>query len=537
MIPRPTLVDRAVGLISPRMQLDRMHARAQIMALTGGYDGAKPSRSTRFWRTSDGSADAALLPDLSRLRARSKDLQRNSPLAGGAINTNCVWTIGSGLRVKARIDRDVIGLSEDAAQALEAEFEAEFNLWADDVDCDLTRTQRFGELQDTVLRSMLVNGDVFSIARVRQRNGSPFALKAHLLAGARVSNPTAIAEGLSLGSQGLRLTSGNVVLGGIEKDSDGAPVAIHVSADYPAGDVWSSQSWTRVPIYGVSSGVRQVFHHFERQEVDQTRGEPYLAPVIEALHGLGLYTDSELKAAVIASLYTVFVKTETGQGAAPVDTTGTDPASEIKLEAGGIVNLKTGEVVEVANPGRPNQEFDPFVQAILRQVGVRLGLPFETLILHFTASYSAARAALLAAWKTFAKRRDFVAASFCQPYYQLLIWESVLRGRVSAPGFVDGDARVRQAYLGTEWIGPAPGQIDPEKEARAAVIRIEEDLSTRQRETASLNGGDWDRNVRQRAVEERTRAAAGLGGGAGASDASPPDEADDSGDLETEAVA
>ena len=46
-----------------------------------------------------GSADADLLPALPELRNRSRDLARNNPLAGGAINTVVTNVIGTGRRL------------------------------------------------------------------------------------------------------------------------------------------------------------------------------------------------------------------------------------------------------------------------------------------------------------------------------------------------------------------------------------------------------------------------------------------------------
>ena len=60
---------------------------------------------------------------------------------------------------------------------------------------------------------------------------------------------------------------------------------------------------------------------------------------------------------------------------------------DYKLAPGAILDLQPNENIEIADQKRPNQAFDPFVQAILRQVGVALELPFEILIKHFTASY------------------------------------------------------------------------------------------------------------------------------------------------------
>ena len=48
------------------------------------------------------------------------------------------------------------------------------------------------------------------------------------------------------------------------------------------------------------------------------------------------------------------------------------------------------------------------------------------------------------------------------------------------------------------------------KEVKAAMLRVENGFSTRQRETAELTGGDWELNHRQRIKEEKLREEAGF---------------------------
>jgi lambda family phage portal protein len=181
----------------------------------------------------------------------------------------------------------------------------------------------------------------------------------------------------------------------------------------------------------------------------------------------------------------------------------------VALGNGTVVQLAPGEDVKSINPGRPNTAFDPFVTAILRQVGAALEIPMELLTKHFTASYSASRAALLEAWKLFKTQRTWVAEDFCQPVYEEFLTEAVARGRISAPGFLT-DAKIRKAYCGSEWNGPAPGQIDPLKEVNAAVVRVQNCFSTRAKETAELTGSDFNANVRQRVKEEKMLRDGGL---------------------------
>src|SRR5690606_20406351 len=108
-----------------------------------------------------------------------------------------------------------------------------------------------------------------------------------------------------------------------------------------------------------------------------------------------------------------------------------------ELAAGAIISLGENESIEQANPMRNNSSFDGFVKAVCRQIGSALEVPYELLLKHFTASYSASRAALLEAWKMFRKRRAWMAARFCQPVYEEWLTEAILLGRIDAPGFFD----------------------------------------------------------------------------------------------------
>jgi capsid protein len=169
--------------------------------------------------------------------------------------------------------------------------------------------------------------------------------------------------------------------------------------------------------------------------------------------------------------------------------------------------------------------FDAFVMSLTRQIGSALGIPAELLFLHFTASYSASRGALLEAWKLFFYWRNWWATNFCQPIYFEWLCEAILKGRVQAPGFFDDPMRA-YAYSWAEWNGPTQGQLDPLKEVKAAEARVRNGFSTRQRETMELTGGDWEMNHRQRVKEERMRKEAGLDEAA-PQEAAKEDEDDD----------
>ena len=516
------ILDRAVRYFDPASARRRMQARMQMAVAGGGaYTGASKSRrSMSEWGTTSGSANADLLPDLPTLRDRSRDLVRNAPLAGGAINTVVTNVVGTGLTLQSRVDREALGMGEEEASAWQRQTEREWRLWCETEECDITRTQNFYGLQDLVFRSTLESGDIFVLLPYSRRPGQVYGLRLQVIEADRVSNPN-----WRIDQPGLA--------GGVEMDEAGAPVAYHMLRSHPGDLTVKTRIWDRKLAYGEQTGRRAVLHLFRRTRPGQVRGEPYLAPVIETLKQLDRYTEAEIMAAVVSGLFTVFVHSEgpgldpANQQAMGAETGAKSGDTDIKMAAGAIIDLGLDEKVDVANPGRPNTAFDPFVMAILRQVGVRLELPFEVLVKHFTASYSAARAALLEAWKFFRVRREWMAGVFCQPVYETWLAEAVARGRIAAPGFFD-DPLVRMAYCGAQWQGDGPGAIDPLKEVMAVKERLDVGLTTLAKETAAYDGSDWQDNHEQQARERAARLSDGLlpdpaaGVDAGPADVSKP---------------
>ncbi len=498
---QPNLLDRAIAAVSPELALRRQRARYQLAIAGQWLSGSTTRRETKNWRPSAGSADADSLQDLEWSRRRSRDLQRNNPLALGAINT-VVTSVGA-LMLRSRINREILGMSEAEAQAWQRTAEMEFCLWADDpLASDAEATLDFYAQQSLALRSTLESGDVFSTLPIQRRAGSDIGLKVQLIEADRCCNKD-------------DRPNSERLAGGVERGALGEPVAYHFLKRHPYSEtIFNRREWDVVPAIGARSGRRQVLHLFDKRRPGQSRGMPYLSPVIEPLRQLGDYTNAEITAAVVSGLFTVFIETENGSGlniGADGLPATTEPTSgdEIRLGAGSIVDLARGEKVSSTNPGRPNTAFDPFVQAILRQIGVALELPFEVLLKHFTSSYSAARASMLEAWRFFRGRRQWMAAMFCQPIYEAFLEEAVARGKITAPGFLL-DPRIRAAYCGAEWVGDSPGQIDPLKEVEAAEKRLNLRLSTYSDEAAAISGQDWERLIEVRAREEQILKAAGL---------------------------
>jgi capsid protein len=173
------------------------------------------------------------------------------------------------------------------------------------------------------------------------------------------------------------------------------------------------------------------------------------------------------------------------------------------------VNLLPGESIETSNPGRPNAQFDAFTSSCMRQIGMAIGIPYEVLVMHYQSSYSAARGALLMAWRFFMGWRDWLATNMCQPVYELWLADEIANGDIAAPGFFADDV-VRHAWCSAQWVGDGPGSIDPGKEVAAAKERVALGISTLQAESIAYDGVDWETKHRQAIKEAEARKEAGM---------------------------
>lgn len=439
------------------------------------------------------------------LRQRARMLYMAAPIATSAIKTNRTNVVGVGLRLKSRINREVLGLSPEQAEAWQKQTEREFALWADNKRaCDATGMNNFYGLQQLALISWLLSGDCIGVLKQYKVDRLlPYSLRVHLIESDRIATPGNYGTGTSVNyTTGKNPDNGNTIYDGVEVDSNGAVVAYHVRNSYPFEVGAPTTTWARVLAYQEHTGLPNVVHVVECERPDQYRGVSYLAQVIEPLLQLRRYTESELMAAVIESFFTAFIKTEAPTDENPFNQVETDPPgepsgpNEYSMGPGQVNVMEPGEDVVFADPKRPAGGFDAFVTAICSQIGAALEIPADLLLKKFNASYSASRAALLEAWKAFKMRREWLADDFCRPIYEVWMSEAVARGRIYAPGFFDNPA-IHAAYLGSEWLGPSQGQLDPTKEITAEILACSEGFSTHEQSTIRLNGGQWDANVEQ----------------------------------------
>lgn len=507
------LLDKCIAAVSPTRAVKRAAARMALEFCNSGYGnyGANTTKKNmRGWMYYGGSAKEDIEDNIDILRQRSRDAYMGIPTASAALKTLRTNVVAGGLMPSPQIDAEYLKLSSEEAEVLQAQILREFSLWADKPTCDADRVDNFYKLQQLAFLSYLMNGDAIALLPIKEQPGQPYSLRVRLIEADRVCSPDGYDRLEPCNVQGYRVQN---IVQGVETDEDGMVVAYWICNRHPLSSLANQagvMKWTRVEAYG-STGRPNVLHVMNRERAGQRRGVPILAPVLEALKQLGRYTEAEITAAVISAMFTVFIQSGTVQNGKPIgemmppeQLIDAQDQGSIELGNGAIVALNPGETVAFADPKHPNSGFDAFFNSMVKGISSALEIPPEVLEKQFTQNFSSARGSLNEFWRTCGMQRDWFSDDFCQPIYESFFAEAVARGRIQAPGFFM-DPAIRKAYTECKWNGPSRTALNPIQEVNAAKLRVQEGFSTAQEETAQLTGGDWNRNIRQRAIEAKRK--------------------------------
>ncbi len=464
----------------------------------------------RAWSPSLGSPDNDILPELPVMASRSRDLLRNHGVASGALQTLDDNILGTGLWMVPTPNLSLLGWDEAYATAWCENVKAHWRNYADTPHCDAARTLTLDGLASLAFRGAFYNGDSLALPLWVPDSYSPAATRIQVIESDRLSNPNNQPDRVDL-------------RGGIRLDPFGAPMGYWIRKMHPGDQfiAWNSNTimdWEYIPAF-TAWGRRRVVHLHDKQRAGQTRAAPALSSVLRQFKVLGDYQNAELKAAVVNAMVAIITESSLSQEqmvellsgdsdaiSKYMDSLNAQKRGSVEYNAGAVLPLQMGEKFSSFTPGRPSTAFDAFTTTVFRHIATGLNIPYELLMKDFSkTNYSSARASLLEAWRFFSGRRAAMAQYFYQPIYELWFEEMVDRGEIEAPNFYE----MRAAYCCARWYGPGRGWVDPVKEGMAAVLRMQNNLSTLEAECAE-QGRDWQDVLRQRAREKAFATSLGL---------------------------
>lgn len=438
--------------------------------LTGGR------RRVRRHTIPDVRLDSDIRPsELYNLQLASIDFYNRNSLATALIDVLTVNVVGPGLKPFISLD-NVDGIENPNEK--ENEITKKFNRWASTRKSDYHHQTSWYDQQRQAYLSRLLVGGIFSLQRIEDREFSIqlveyFRARGQFDLWGFLKPSSATADGVVYDNRGRE----------VRYNFDAGTHPVNVRA---------------------ADGRRQALHYYKQNRPGQLRGYPVLTPVIHDLKDLDQYKDYEIKAAVVAASFTVFVKSArqdpigSGKGvlAAKYGTNSEpddfDDEIDYALAPGAIHQLLPGEEIDVADAKRPNQNFKAFYDTVVRDLSSAVGVPMEILLKHFNTSFTAARAANLEFWKTVTMEREHFASLYCQEIFEQWLDQEVRTGRIELQGYQENREDILSSV---SWVGPAQGQINEAVAATAAEKRIQAGLSTRERETIEMGTGDFYQNA------------------------------------------
>jgi lambda family phage portal protein len=418
----------------------------ELRGQRGVFDGAGVHRLLLDWIAQTRSADEEVRGDIRMLRARARELGRNNSYVKRYFRllvTNVIGPMGIKLQAQVRTG-DQPDTKSNAA------IEEAWSAWANapvTVDGRLT-LRRF---EKVLLKTVACDGEAF----VRLWRG--FEGNAHGLA-LQAIDADMIDETLNRPRRGTQ----NEIRMGVEIDAIGRPVGFWVW-DSVGTDLMRERYF--VP-------AAEMLHLYDPERVNQTRGVTWVHSVMVPAHMLNAYEESEAVAARIgASKMGLFEKRS--------DSLAGDLASDPKpatMEAnpGTFEIVPDGYEFKAWEPDHPTAQFPAFIKQMLRKIASGFSVFYNVLANDAEGvSYSTMRSFALVErddWRSI--QQDFIDM-WRRPLYAAWLGMALLTGSLKLSSRDPSRyMAVRHRPRGWQW-------IDPEKEAKAAVLSIQNGLGTR----------------------------------------------------------
>lgn len=432
--------------------------RKAFAAMARGYQGAEQNRLTADFAPSTTSQNQETYEGLTVVRARSRDLCRNAPYARRARSIIVNNVIGSGIglqcKLKNRLGRPAEKVNEAIEEAWQRWCRAEF--------CTVGGIIPFADLERLLMAETFEAGEMFVRERFEDRgSGIPYCLEP--VESERV--PHEVPYSIT--------TKKNTL--GVDVDEFFRPQAYWIADGYPSELLSFSIRPRRVERVEAD----RVIHLQVMLRWPQTRGMPWLAPVIKKINHANAYTEAELIAARGAANYMGSWEGTSDFPGVP-EPPHADGSRQTKLAPGTVLDPVAGRKFVLHSPNRPNAALDPFMRYLLKEIAVGQDLPYSSLSGDYSdTNYSSSRLALLDERDTWRHLQQWYVRGFRQRVFRVWLRQAVMVGAIAgidAEDYVMNpekyECAVKYKCRGWSW-------VDPEKEVNSAKEAIRAGLTTR----------------------------------------------------------
>ncbi len=430
------------------------------------YDAADYGRLNRNWRALIESAEMTDRQGRDTVRARARDMERNSDVMNSVIGAYRRNVFGKGYRLRANTGKE----------EWNQQMEHYWRIWCKKQNCDVTGTQSFNAMMRMAVRRKKVDGGILFLKRYVGGGLLPFKLQAIEV------------DELDLTAVKPKV-KGNKVVGGIEYNSYNRPMGYWIRQ-------YSIDGMDAVePIY---IEAKDVIFFFTKTRPSQIREMSDMTPTMTRIRDMNEFMRAVgVKERILACL-SAFIKRSLPQagygrsGTIEEGAAGSEERYQGKtLTPGMIQYLNPGDEVQVVNPSGQATDATSYMKQELRLVGAGQGLSYETVSRDMSESnYSSARQGMIEDDLTYEEDKEQLLEVMDEIYESFVI-SLVLSGKVDLPDFW---GEKKEAYLSHSWIQAPKRWIDPVKEANANKTALNTGQKT-WADMAAENGRDWKEQV------------------------------------------
>jgi capsid protein len=355
-----------------------------------------------------------------------------------------------------------------------------FHAWCK--NCDVTNRHSFKKLVQLAAEERPIDGDCGFVIR---RSGE--GLKLQLVPATRIGNPNESA-----------VASNNYYQGIITNDF-GQPVAYRIFR------------LTRDGVYFGAEDIpaNQFCHYFDPNRSDMYRGVSDLASGIQTARMLHEILQAEKAGVRFSSQQAALIFNDRGT-ANPRNLFQPNPAANLPsgqtqknelTEVGMIRYFQNSDRVEVM-PSRPSQAFTGFVQHLMHEISLSVGIPEGVLFGTSDFKGPSVRAEFAAADRVFTRQQGVLTDKVLDPIKDAVILDAIARGEIPPPPLLAGETMVQALRRATkgEWRFPAKLSIDVGRESAANMNENRQGAKSLQ-EIAAEEGTDAFSRLEQIAIE------------------------------------
>ena len=451
-----SIIDNIVAALSPEAAY-RREAYRQAYEELRSYDAGSYDKSNRNWRVSNSSAEITDRYSRDDVRARARDLERNSDIMNSIVGAFKRNIVGGGYHVQVKTDDE----------ELNTEIEKAWKKWCKKQNCDVTGTQSLNQIIRMAVERKKIDGGILFVKRYTSDGFVPFKLQ------------MVEVDELDSGTMQPRY-SGNKVVGGIEYNSFNKPVGYFIR-QYEV-DGYSMRD-------AIFVEAKDVIFYFTKKRPSQLREMSDMAPTIPRIRDINEFiTAVSVKERIMACLSIFIKKLLPTSGIGRGNGTASDRVSyEGKtLTPGMIKELNAGDEIQVVNPSGQGADATDFTKLQQRLIGAGQGVSYEATSRDMAEStYSSARQGLIEDELTYKDDKELLI-EVLDEIYETFIISAVLCGAISIPKFW----KEKDRFLAHEWVQEPKPWIDPFKESNANKIALQTGQKT-YKQIAAENGRDW----------------------------------------------